>query len=282
LLGIGKGLYIPMVSAKKIAVIDVKGTIYESESVIEQLKYYRKEGGIGAIILHIDSTGGMVGASQEIHKEILRTREEYDLPVYASLGGVATSGAYYIACACDKVYANPGTITGSIGVILNLPNMEELLSKIGLRFVVIKSGEHKDIGSSFREMTEEEKVILQDMINDVYEQFVDAVVEGRLEAISEVLSLAEDATDKETQVREKVYEFADGRVFSGRQALEMGLVDELGTLEDVIRETAKELGIKGEPNVVRTKKEKSLFEGIFGEESSKFLENDPALEYTWR
>ncbi len=280
--GIGEGVYIPFVSAKKIAVIDVIGTLYESDDIISQLKRHRKNGSVGAIILHIESPGGTVGASQEIYQEILRTREEYDLPVFASLGGIAASGGYYIASACEKIYANPGTITGSIGVILNFPNMEELFSKIGLRFTVIKTGEYKDIGSSFREMTEEEKTILQDMIDDVFDQFVEAVVDGRLEAIGEILSLPKDAENKKALVTEKVYELADGRVFSGRQALDYGLVDELGTLEDVIWAVADEIGIKGEPSVIRFEEPKSILEGIFGKDSIRIFDDNPTIQYVWR
>ena len=280
------GLYIPMVSAKSIAVIDVKGPIYDSKPIIDQLKEYRKDKGVAAIILYINSPGGEVGPTQEIYQEIIRTREKYDVPVYASMGGVAASGGYYIASACDKIFATPGTITGSIGVILSFPNMQELFSKIGLKFSVVKTGEYKDIGSAAREMTDAEKALLQEMIDDVYDQFVDAVAEGRLEAISKKLNLPEDMEDKKSKVVERIHELADGRVFSGRQACENGLVDELGSLEDVIWAVADEAGIKGEPHVLRLTKKVSPLGGLFGamlgEENTHLLDENPSMQYIWK
>jgi protease-4 len=280
------GLYIPLVSGKSIAVIDLKGSIYDSKPIIDQLKEYRKNSGVAAIIIYINSPGGQVGPTQEIYQEIIRTREKYHVPVYASMGTVAASGGYYVATACDKIFAAPGTITGSIGVILSFPNMQELFSKIGLKFSVIKTGAYKDIGSPTREMTKEEKALLQGMIDDVYDQFVDAVAEGRLEAISKKLNLPDDMEDKKSKVLERIREIADGRVFSGRQAYENGLVDELGSLEDAIWAVADIEGIQGEPHVLRLTKKANTFGGLFGAlfgtEDKHLLDENPSMQYVWK
>lgn len=216
----------------RIARVDIKGPILDSDPTIELLKMYAKDDRIKAIIVRLDSPGGEVAPSQEIYGQI-RTIRKAGKPVVASMGSIAASGAYYIALAAEKIYANPGTITGSIGVIAQFPNVQELVAKVGLKVYTIKSGEHKDIGSPFRELTPKERKLLQGVIDDVYQQFLDAVVEGR------------NLDPKE------VRRIADGRIFSGRQAKAMGLVDELGTLEEAIAATAKAVGIEGEPTVVR-------------------------------
>ena len=153
------------------------------------------------------------------------------------MGSVAASGGYYIACASDRIVANPGTITGSIGVIMEFTNIEELFKKIGIKGVVLKSGEHKDIGSPFREMTPDEKKIVQDVIDNVHQQFIEAVAKGR------------------KMDREKVVQIADGRILTGEQAKQLGLVDEMGNLQDAIDVAAKMVGIVGKPNVIYPKKE---------------------------
>ncbi len=232
----------PVFTDDRIALIRIEGVILDSKDTIDELKRYRENPAIKAILLRIDSPGGAVVPSQEIYQEIKRVREEGKKKVVSSMGTLAASGGYYIASATDKIVANPGTLTGSIGVIMELANVEGLMKKIGVESMVIKSGAHKDLVSPFRKMREEERQILQNVLDDVHEQFIEAVSEGRGMPIQKVRSLA------------------DGRIFTGRQAKEIGLVDELGNLQDAIRITASLVGIKGEPKVVETKKRFSLFD----------------------
>ncbi len=226
---------------EKIAIIEIKGVILDAQPVIEKLIKFRKDEKIKAIVLRIDSPGGAVGPAQEIYGEVKKVQREKK--VLASVGSTAASGGYYIACAAEKIVANPGSITGSIGVIAETLNFEELLRKIGLKPTVIKSGKHKDIGSPMRPMTEEERKLLQEVLDNVHEQFIRAVAEGRQMPI------------------EKVRPLADGRIFTGDQAKTLGLIDELGNLEDTISLAAKLVGIKGEPEIIYPEKKKfSLWE----------------------
>jgi len=235
---------------EKIGVIEVKGVILDPQPVIEKLIKFRKNESIKAIVLRIDSPGGAVSPSQEIYAEVKKVQREKK--VLVSVGSIAASGGYYIACAADKILVNPGSITGSIGVIIETLNVEELLQKIGLRPGVIKSGEHKDLGSPIRPMTPEEKKLIQGVIDNVHEQFIRAVAEGRKLPV------------------EKVRPLADGRIFSGDQARNLGLVDELGTLQDTISLAAKMVGIKGEPEVIYPEKKKiSLLELLLHESIQK-------------
>jgi protease-4 len=205
---------------------------------------------VKAIVLDINSPGGSVGAVQELYSQILRVRKEKNIPVVALFGDVAASGGYYIAAACDKIVAHPGTLTGSIGVIFPVSNLEGLFSKIGYKTDPIKSGPHKDIGSPARPMTAEERKIMQDLIDDAYGQFVAAVGSGR--------GMAE----------EKVRVLADGRIYSGRQALASGLVDALGDSTDAVELAGKLGNISGKPKVKRdTEKFSDLFELL----ESRFL-----------
>jgi protease-4 len=231
------------VLGEKIAVVDIKGVITSSRGIVEQIEKLKEDGDVKAIILRINSPGGGVGPSQEIYREVLRAKEKKK--IIASMESVAASGGYYVACASDIIVANPGTITGSIGVVMEFSNVEDLLKKIGLRSYVIKSGKHKDIGSPLREMTSEEKVILQSVIDSVHSQFVRAVAEGR------------------NMEERKVRRIADGRIFSGEQAKELGLVDRLGSLQDAIEMAAEMIGIEGKPVVVYPKKKLSLYELLF-------------------
>ena len=224
----------------KIAVVEVKGVIAQSSGVIEELQQYVDDKDVKAIILRIDSPGGGVGPSQEIYREVMKIRPKKK--VVTSMGAVAASGGYYIASASDFIVANPGTITGSIGVIMEFTNFEELLKKIGIKGMVVKSGEHKDTGSPFREMTPEERRIMQEVLDNVHEQFIQAVADGR------------------KLDRSKVAEIADGRILTGEQAKNLGLVDELGNLQDTIDITAKMVGIVGKPNVLYPKKKFSIWE----------------------
>jgi protease IV len=215
---------------EKVGVIEVSGVILSSKRTAEHLVEYRRDPSVKAIVLRIESPGGGVGPSQEIYEEVKKTMAEK--PVVASMGAVAASGGYYVAAPAHRILANPGTITGSIGVIMEVTNFQELLEKIGLRSQVIKSGEYKDIGSPVRPWSTEEQEILQGIIDDVHQQFTDAVAADRGLDPDEIKLLA------------------DGRIFTGRQALAFGLIDELGNLQDAIEVAARLGGIKGEPRVV--------------------------------
>jgi protease-4 len=239
---------------EKVAIVEIKGVIIDPQPVVEKLIKFRKNEQVKAIVLRIDSPGGGVGPAQEIHAEVKKVQREKK--VLVSMGSVAASGGYYIACAADRILANPGSITGSIGVIVESLNVEELFRKLGLRSTVIKSGKHKDIASPLRKMTQEEKKLLQGVLDSVHEQFIRAVAEGRNLPLDKVRSLA------------------DGRIFSGDQAKTLGLVDELGNLQDTIALAAKMAGIKGEPEVIYPEKKRfSLLDLLLQETILKFLES---------
>ena len=245
----------------KIAIVEVKGVISQSSGVIEDLQQYLADDGVKAIVLRVDSPGGGVGPAQEIYREIMRIRSTSKKKVVTSMGSVAASGGYYIACASDRIIANPGTITGSIGVIMQFSNLEELLKKIGVKGVVLKSGEHKDIGSPFREMTPEEKRIMQEVLDNVHQQFIQAVADGRkLE-------------------RSKVAQIADGRILTGEQAKNLGLVDQLGNLQDTIDVTAKMVGIEGKPNVLYPKRKISIWDLLMRDMASAIVDVLTEKEY---
>ena len=219
-----------------MVVVKVEGLITDSGPVIEKLDKIKNNADVKAVVLRIDSPGGSVAPSQEIYEELLKLREKKT--IVASFGSVAASGGYYIASAAHKIFANPGSITGSIGVIIEFANIEELIGKIGLKTVVIKSGKYKDILSPTRELKSAERGLIQGVIDSIHSQFIDAVALGR---------------DIE---REKVSAIADGRIFSGEQAKEHGLVDELGNLQDAIKSAAEISGIQGDPKVIYPPKEK--------------------------
>ena len=241
-----------MVFGDKIAIVEVKGVIAQSSGIIEELQQYLEDREVKAIILRIDSPGGGVGPAQEIYREVMKIKAKKK--VVTSMGSVAASGGYYIASASDLIVANPGTITGSIGVIMQFSNFEELLKKIGIKGVVLKSGEHKDIGSPFREMTPEEKKIMQEVLDNVHQQFIQAVAEGR------------------KLDRAKVVEIADGRILTGEQAKKLGLVDQMGNLQDTIEITAKMVGISGKPNVLYPKKRLSIWELLMRDMASAIID----------
>ena len=198
-----------------VAVVEVRGVIASSDVVCDALSDVRQDPHVVAVVLRVDSPGGGVAPSQEIFDEIRRVRDVK--PIIASLGNVAASGGYYIAAATTRIVSDPGTLTGSIGVIMEFRNLETLAQKIGIGETVVKSGPYKDIGNPVRPMTPAERTLLQGTVDDVYAQFVDAVSTGR--------GLAP----------ERVRAIADGRVLSGAQALQAGLVDELGGLNAAIR-----------------------------------------------
>lgn len=224
------------VTGDKVAVVDIKGVIADPYEVNETLRELGERDDVKAVVLRIESPGGAVGPSQEIHGEILRLKVKKT--VVASMGAVAASGGYYAAVAADRIMANPGTITGSIGVIVEFVNAQELLGKIGLKGYVVKSGKFKDVGSPLREMEKEERELLQTLINDVNGQFIKAVAEGR------------------GLKTEEVKKIADGRIFTGAQAKELKLVDELGGLSDAIALSASLAGIEGEPSVIYPERQK--------------------------
>ncbi|HET9531772.1 MAG TPA: signal peptide peptidase SppA [Blastocatellia bacterium] len=218
----------------RVAVVYIEGVIFDSKTVNEQLKMYADDSRVRAILLRIDSPGGGVAASQEIHDQVKWLRDEKKKKIVVSMGSVAASGGYYIACAADHIVANPGSITGSIGVIAEYVNYGNLLKWAQLGTEVIKSGEFKDTGSPTRELTPKEREYLQGIINQLYGQFVNAVVEGRSDRLT----------------RERVLQLADGRVYTGEEALKEKLIDELGNYEAALKTAARLAGIEGEPYVV--------------------------------
>lgn len=218
----------------RIAVVHLEGVIFDSKTINEQLKMYGDDSRVKAILLRMDTPGGGVAASQEIADQVKWLRNEKGKKVVISMGSVGASGGYYIACAADRIYANPGTITGSIGVIAEWVNYGNLLKWAQMQPEVIKSGELKDVGNPTREITPKEREYLQRLINQMFEQFVSAVAEGR----------------KDHLTREQVKQLSDGRVYTGEEALREKLIDGLGNYDAALKGTAELVGIKGEPQVV--------------------------------
>jgi len=254
----------------KIGIVEVKGQIYSSENIVYQLRSYASNSSVKGILLRINSPGGVVGASQEIYDEVLRIRRDSEIPVVVSMGSVAASGGYYIACAGDYIYANPGTITGSIGVIMQYPIVKDLADKIGIQFQTIKTGRVKDVGNPYRAPNEADSLMLSAVINDTYDQFVEAVASNR------------------NLDREKVLEVADGSIFSGRQALELGLVDALGSYETAIEYLAEISGFTDEPRrlIQRERRERNILD-LIGSLADEYLEPlksaaGPQLLYLYR
>lgn len=231
-------------SGNRVALIKLTGVIYDSEATIKRLKRFGDDDRIKAIVVRVDSPGGGVAASQEIYQEIKRLREEKGKKIVVSMGSVAASGGYYVACGADHVVANPGTVTGSIGVIAEWYNYGELLDWAGLKPEVVKSGALKDIGSPVRPLNDEERRLLQSMIDQLYNQFVGVVVEAR--------------NGKKGLDEARIRVLADGRVFTGAEALENGLVDELGNERTAVLAAARLVGIEGEPAIVEPPAEKSF------------------------
>ena len=240
------------IGAGKVGLVRITGLIAESESAIEQIRKFARDDSIQAIVLRVNSPGGGVGPSQEIYEEIRKLRGKK--VVVTSMGALAASGGYYIACASEKIYANPGTITGSIGVIMNFVNVKDLVEKIGIRGMVVKSGEYKDIGSPVRDMKPGERRLLQGVIDNVHAQFVNAVAEGR-------------GLD-----RKQVLAIADGRIFSGEQARELGLVDTLGNLQDAVEEAGRMAKIEGEPKLVLPPKKRLSILELLRDEAKSIID----------
>jgi protease-4 len=224
---------------QKVAVVELEGIIVQAEPIVRELNEHRDNPSVRAVVIRVNSPGGVVAPTQEIYSAIQRVRKS-GKPVVASLGSVAASGGYYVATAADLIYASPGTLTGSIGVIMQVANVEGLLKKVGVDFVVVKAGHYKDIGSFARAMTAEERRILQALLDDVYNQFVDAVARGR-------------KLDRGT-----VESFADGRVVSGQQAKQLKMIDALGGLDDAIEGAARLAGLPLKPRLILPRKRFSL------------------------
>jgi protease-4 len=217
---------------ERIAIVDVTGPIYSSANVVRQIKKYADDGSVPAIVIRVDSPGGGVAASQEIYSQLLKARDEGKV-IVVSMGSVAASGGLYVAMAADTIVANPGTLTGSIGVIIEFPTLEELADKIGVRYQVVKSGELKNTGSMWHTATDKELAHLQSVIDDTYEQFLEAVADGRGMDIEQVRSLA------------------DGRIYTGRQALDVNLVDVLGDFDDALDLAAEMVGMDIPPRTIK-------------------------------
>jgi protease IV len=233
--------------SKKIGLVEIADVIYSSEEYVRELREMREDDAIAGVILRIDSPGGAVAPSQEIFKEIMKFRE-INKPVVASMGNVAASGGYYIACPASKIFANPGSMTGSIGVIMSFPHYYKLLSKIGVDMEVLKSGELKDIGSPTRDMTPRERAFMQTMLDDVHMQFIDDVSRAR------------------NIIRDSLVPIADGRIFTGRQAIRVKLVDTLGSYEDALAYLKEHLGISDKSQVVEKKPKEGFIKRLLAEE----------------
>ncbi len=223
-------------SKEGVGLIEVKGMILDSKETIRQLRYFLKQNSVKAVVLRVDSPGGIVAPSQEIYAEVKKFAAKKKIIV--SMGSLAASGGYYISAPATMIYANPGTITASIGVILKLSNIESLMDKIGIKSHTLKTGKFKDSGSPLREFSAEDRAMLQAVIDNTHQQFVKAVAEGRKLPLEDVRKIA------------------DGRILSGEQAQEHKLVDRLGTLQDAIEEAGRQAGISGDPELLLPPKKK--------------------------
>jgi len=254
ILGIGmRG----QVYGASIGVVEINDIIYTSKDIVKDLKLFGEDPSIKAIILRINSPGGVVAASQEIYDVVSRQQEKK--PIIASMESVAASGGYYIALPSDVIVANPGTVTGSIGVIMEWPVLEKLLQKLGIEFEVIKSKEHKDIGSTYRRLSEREKQLMQELVTDVHDQFVDVTV------------LHRDLS------RDSVLKYADGRVFTGQKAKELGFIDTLGSFEVAVDIAGDLTGIE-KPNLVYPPRRLRLIDIILAPMERMLL---PKLYFLW-
>jgi protease-4 len=271
-----------IIPPNKIALIYVNGAIFSSKNFIDLLNKYDNNNSVKCIVMRIDSPGGGVVPVQEIYRKMMDIRFHSKKKIYVSFGSLAASGGYYLACAADKIYTNPGTIIGSIGVIIESLNFEDLSNKIGIRSEVIKSGRYKDIGSSMRKMYPEERKLLQDVIDDVHDQFVDAVTAGRFNAMK--IKYKNDRLTKK-DAKERIMQIADGRIFSGRQAQDYALVDDFGTLADTIRAAGKENKLGENPEIVTEKKKNSIFDYLMKEQEPEDMFgsiNYKGLKYLYR
>ncbi len=255
----------------KIGVVDLTGVILSPKQVVGQLKKFAEDDSVKAIILHVNSPGGGVAASEEIYREVRRIRDEKKKHIVASIETVGASGAYYISSATDKIYADKGSIVGSIGVIAQWVNYGELLKWAKLNAITLKAGEFKDTGSPTREMTPAEREYMQSLIDNMHTQFIQAVADGR--------------HAKEQDIRT----IANGKVWTGDQAFSLKLVDQITDFEGAVKDTAKAVGISGEPNLVYPQREKrSALDLLFGDVSDylptreKLLEEQVGFYYLWK
>jgi len=253
----------------RLAQIDVKGEIIDSDDIVRQIRKYEDDGTVKGLVLRVDSPGGGVAASQEIYDELLKFKEDGKI-VVVSMGSVAASGGYYISCSADSIIANPGTITGSIGVVLSYPIIRQLMDKVGLKMEVVKSGNLKDVGNYAREVTPEDRKMLQTLIDDTYDQFVKVVADSR--------GMDFDSAKK----------IADGSVFTGHQALEIGLVDRLGTLQDAITVAGEMTNLGHNPRIVKERMVKRPFwaflDNLLGIDTNSLFGHQktwPTLDYIY-
>ena len=255
----------------RLQVVDIEGELVDSSAIIEQLKRYEDNDSVRAILLKIDSPGGGVAVSQEIYTEVKRLRETKNKIIVAYMASVGASGAYYVACAANSIVANPGTIVGSIGVIAEWVNYQDLLEWAKLKSIVFKTGEFKDTGSATRALTENEKRYFQGLIDDMYVQFLEAVATGRKMDLQDVRTLA------------------DGRVFTGRDARERKLIDEIGNFQDAVDVTAKLAGISGKPRLIRLNRQRVTLLDVLTTDLSRFmpisgqtLKSQFRFQYLWK
>ncbi len=248
-LGEGSKEVVTTGRGEKLGVVELTGVIMSSEEVVRQIKKYREDKSIRGILLRVDSPGGAVVPSQEMYEEVRKTREIK--PVIVSMGSLAASGGYYVAVGASRLVANRGTLTGSIGVVGEFLQLREAMDKLGIDVKTIKSGKLKDAGSSAKKMNSDEEKYFQTLMDDVHRQFISVV-------------------ERERKLKHKdVIEIADGRVFTGEQALTLGLIDTIGTFEDAIKIAGDLAGIDGEPSLVREREKKSFFDRMFGDVSGQ-------------
>jgi protease IV len=255
----------------KIAVVDLEGVILSPKSTVDQLKKYADDDSVKAIILHVNSPGGGVAASEEIYREVKRIRDEKKKRIVAAIESVGASGAYYVSSATNKIYADEGSIVGSIGVISEWVNYGDLLHWAKLKAIVMKAGEFKDTGNPTREMTPSEQQYLQSLIDNMHRQFIQAVADGRKMKYQDVKVIA------------------DGKVWTGQQAASMKLIDQVADFQAAVKDTAKSVGISGEPTLVRPEKErKTVLDLLFGDISQylptreKLMEQQMGFYYLWQ
>ena len=255
----------------KIGVVDLEGVIITPKDVVEQLRKYGDDSSIKAIIIHVDSPGGGAAASEEIYREVLRIRDEKKKRIVASIETVGASGAYFVSSASSKIFADNASIVGSIGVIAEWYNYEELMKWAKLQQITIKAGEFKDTGSPTRPMTPEERAYMQGLIDNMHSQFIHCVAVGRKMKDDDVRTLA------------------NGKVWTGEQAIPLKLVDQIGDFRAAIEDTAKSVGIKGEPTLVHPEKErKNMLDLLFGDISdslpsrAKLMEQNVGFYYLWK
>jgi len=271
LLSIGSDDETEFVFGDRIQIVDIEGELIDSREVVSQLQRYQDSRSVRAILLNINSPGGGVATAQEIYTEVKRLREKKDKKIIAYMSAVGASGAYYIACAADKIITNPGTVVGSIGVIAEWVNYGDLMEWAKLRETVFKTGEFKDTGSPTRALTDREKVYFQGLIDDMYVQFVEAVADGRKLEVQEVRSMA------------------DGRGFTGRDAREKKLTDEIGNFQDAVDLTARMAGISGKPNLIRASRPRVTLLDVLTGDVSRFIpftgqafKSQVRFQYLWK